>query len=93
MTSNMSYCDCQNSLEDQKERVINYIKSNKSEMLEQGLDSVYIQGHECDFGTHVEITISVIYVNKFTDDYHYWKEMREKTRRNGATYVSKFFYW
>lgn len=84
----MSYCDYQISLEDQKQRVIDYIKSKKNEFVDKGLDSIYIKGEECDFGRYIEITISVIYINKFIDDYEYWVDIREKTRRNGSTYVS-----
>lgn len=83
----MSYCD---NLEEELDRVKTYIKSKKNEMLEKGLEYVYIASNECDFGMYTEITVSVIYANHYINDYDYWSRTREETRRSGATYVSNY---
>ncbi len=75
------------TLEEEKANVIDYIKSNKVEMLNKGLESVYISGYEYNCN---EIMISVIYVCTEVSDYNYWASIREMTRLSGATYVSNY---
>lgn len=90
----MVYCDCQINLDEERERIIDYIKSKKNELIEKGLESAYIDCYQYDTGCYIEFTVSVIYINKFIDNHDYWRVIREETRRQASTYayVSNYLY-